>query len=591
MRLKMESSLSAHETQTHSMATVDTALFNIMPDALIVVDLSGNIRRVNDQLINMFGYDDRELLGQPVEILLPERVRQRHVHNRKNFQLKPTVRSMGAGLDLRGCRKNGSEFPVDIMLSPLPSADGLVLAVVRDITLNKKMHDELRRLAFSDPLTNLPNRTALYDDLQRHFSPGSGNSNAPVSIGLFDLDGFKEVNDTLGHSAGDKLLTAVTQRWTAAIGDLFRIYRLGGDEFIVLIPQCGDPRRAEAIIKSMLQTLEKPFQIIGKTVHVGASAGIAIAPADGSNVESLLSHVDLALYQAKAEGRGRSVFFRNSMHSESEARRNIDLQLRRAHADGELELYYQPQVRLADSSLVGAEALLRWRRGGIVVSPGAFIDALAASSISTKVGNWIIRTACETAAAWRCKDLMPIRIAVNLFPTQFHEPSFIAEVQKALSDARLPPEALELEITENIALRSDASTFATLHKLRDMGIRLALDDFGTGFGSLSYLTQMPLTHIKIDQSFIRELPDHSKPTAIVRSLIGLAHDIGLEIIAEGVETNEQANFLRLEGCDEAQGFLFAKPVPSAAFEALLRNSTKNGHWGHFLPEQNVGVDN
>jgi diguanylate cyclase (GGDEF)-like protein/PAS domain S-box-containing protein len=553
-------------------ATVeDDYLFNVIPDALLIVDKNGKICKINDQLIGMFGYRREELFEKTVEALLPERLRQRHVNNRENFQVKPARRSMGAGLDLWACRKDGSEFAVDIMLSPLPSSDGLVMAVVRDITQSKQAQEELRRLAFSDTLTGLPNRAALYNDLERYTS--SASAGLPISIGLFDLDGFKDINDTLGHSAGDELLKLVTHRWAPVIGGLSRLYRLGGDEFVVLIPECGDPRHVGTIIESISQTLEKPFEIYGKPAYVAASVGIAIAPGDGRDVDELLSNADLALYRAKSGGRGRAVFFHNSMRSEAEARRNIDIDLRRAYANAELELYYQAQVRLADSRVVGAEALLRWRRGGAVVAPGAFIDALSESSIATEVGNWIVRTACETSATWRSKGLAPVRVAVNLFPTQFYDSSFVSEVQKALLDTRLPPEGLELEITEKIALKSDAATFAILHKLRDMGVRLALDDFGTGYGSLNCLIKMPLTHIKIDQSFVRKIPDQTNSTAIVRSLIEMAHRIGLEVIAEGVESIEQANFLRSEGCDEAQGFLFARPLPAGDFEALLRKAT------------------
>jgi EAL domain-containing protein (putative c-di-GMP-specific phosphodiesterase class I) len=284
----------------------------------------------------------------------------------------------------------------------------------------------------------------------------------------------------------------------------------------------------------------------------------------------------MALYRAKASCPGRYVFFQNSMRAEAQARRDLDLKLRHAFAAGELELYFQPQIRLADSVLVGAEILLRWRReDGSVIAPGAFIQVLTASPIAIEVGTWILRKACEMAATWRRNGRLPVRIAVNLFPSQFNNASLMSEVEKILADTKLPPSALELEITENIALTCNADTLALLHKLRELGVQLAFDDFGTGYASLSFLTQMPLTHIKIDQSFIRGLPEDAKAAAIVRSLIVMAHNIGLQVIAEGVETAAQAQFLLAEGCDEAQGFLFAKPLPASAFEALLRTATSD----------------
>nr|WP_306266657.1 EAL domain-containing protein [Pararhizobium sp. IMCC3301] len=550
------------------------ALFELIPDAVVTVDHEGVIRQVNSRLTTMFAYDESDLLGQPMEVLLPDRIRRRHVGHRKAFQLMPTVRSMGAGIELHGRRKDGSEFPVDIMLSHLTSPEQLTLAVIRDISTSKKLSDDLKKLAYNDPLTDLPNRASLYLELEKLLKCGAAPSLQPTSIVLFDLDGFKEVNDTLGHSTGDQLLNIVGKRWAAVVGDGASIYRLGGDEFVAVFPNCGDPCRVAGEVDRMLVEIQQSFEIGGKVVHVSASAGIAIAPADGANVEELMANVDLALYRAKATSSGSYIFFHHLLRAEAEARRDLDLKLRRAHTNGEFQLYYQPQIRLADSVVVGAEALLRWRRDdGIVVAPGAFIDALAGSAIAIDVGTWILRTACEAAAAWRKQGLLPIRIAVNLFPSQFHDPAFLDTVKQILADTELPPTALELEITENIALTSDDATLELLHKLRQLGVQLAFDDFGTGYGSLRLLTQMALTHIKIDQSFIRDLSRDAKVAAITRSLIVMAHNIGLGVIAEGVETAPQLNFLKAEGCDEAQGFIFAKPLPAPEFEALLRVAT------------------
>ena len=552
-----------------------TVSVDLIPDAIVTVDRAGIIRQVNSQLTAMFGYQAGELIGQPIEILLPERARHRHVHLRAAFQLSPTMRPMGGGLELRGCRKDGSEFPVDIMLSSLSAADGLVLAVIRDTTTSKLLSEKLPQLAYSDPLTSLPNRSALYRELGKVLEGDPATPIAPTSIALFDLDGFKEVNDTMGHSCGDQLLKEVALRWTAVVGEGPRIYRLGGDEFVALVSNCGDPRRIAEIAKTMLQALEKPFEIAGAVVFISASAGIAVAPADGADIEELIANVDMALYKAKANGRGSSVFFHNALRADVHARRELELKLRQAYAQGDLELYFQPQVRLADATVVGSEALLRWNQGRTVVAPGAFIEMLAASPIAAAVGSWILRTACETAASWRNMGLRPTRVAVNLFPSQFHSPVFVAELQEVLAATGLPPNSLELEITENIALHRNAATLAPLRRLRHLEVHIALDDFGTGYASLSFLTQMPLTRIKIDQSFVRGLPDDHKLVAIVRSLIAMAHNLGLGVIAEGVETVAQAKFLRSEGCDEVQGFLFAKPLTASAFEALLRAAARD----------------
>jgi diguanylate cyclase (GGDEF)-like protein/PAS domain S-box-containing protein len=544
-----------------------TISFDLIPDAIVTADFNGVIRQVNSQLTAMFGYQEAELIGQPIEILLPERVRERHIGHRAAIHNRPTIRPMGGGLELLGRRNDGSEFPVDIMLSSLD--DGRVLAVVRDTTTAKAMSERLTQLAYCDSLTGLPNRAALYRALEEFFKAGGKGPASSMSIALFDLDGFKELNDTMGHSSGDALLKEVADRWLAVIGSGPRIFRLGGDEFILLVPGCGDPARIADVVSTMLQQLETPFDIAGTTAFVSASAGIAIAPADGADAEELMANVDMALYKAKAVGPGQYAFFLNALRADAQARRDLDTKLRRAHLQGEFELYFQPQLRLADGAIVGAEALLRWSQGRSLIAPGAFIKMLAASPISVSVGSWILRTACEAAASWRRPDGQPIRVAVNLFASQYYNPSLVAEIEQLLADTGLAPESLELEITENIALGENTAAIEPLRKLRDLGVRVALDDFGTGYASLSFLTRMPLTGIKIDQNFVRGLPEDAKMVSIVRSLIAMSHNLGLNVVAEGVETIPQMEFLQAQNCDEGQGFLFAKPLSASSFAALV----------------------
>jgi EAL domain-containing protein (putative c-di-GMP-specific phosphodiesterase class I) len=345
--------------------------------------------------------------------------------------------------------------------------------------------------------------------------------------------------------------------------------RLGSDEFVLVIPGCGDPGVISEIIDLVLRRLTEPFIINDHLVHLGASAGIAIAPNDGVSVDELITHADLALHRAKSDG-GRSLrFFMPVMRAQAQARRSLGLDLRRALETDEFEVYFQPQIRLADNAVVGAEALLRWRHPQHgVLPPGAFIDTLAESAFASGLGRWIIRTACEKAAAWRAIGLPLARVGVNLFPSQAYDEMLPKDVMEALQASGLPADALELEITENVALNREGST--VLQSLHDHGVKLAFDDFGTGYASLSYLTRFPLSRIKIDRSFVGKVTLNGQDAAIVRSLIVMAHNLGLGVIAEGVETPAQADFLRGEDCEEAQGFLYAKPLPASEFEAYLR---------------------
>jgi EAL domain-containing protein (putative c-di-GMP-specific phosphodiesterase class I) len=351
-----------------------------------------------------------------------------------------------------------------------------------------------------------------------------------------------------------------------------RAYRLGGDQFVLLMHGCGNPLVASEVIQSVLDRLSQKLEINGHELFVTASAGFAIAPADGSDIDSLLANADLALSDAKASGGRRIRKFMPTMRAKAESRRMLDHELRRAWRDKEFALYFQPQVRSSDQTVAGAEALLRWhhpQRG--VLAPGAFIEALAENAISLEVGRWVLSTACQSAASWRAKGLGDLRIAVNLFPVHFRHSTLIADVKDALRESGLPPEALELEITENIALSQDESLIAPLKELRTMGVGIAFDDFGTGYASLSCLTSYPLSRIKIDRSFVQTVVAGApeEQSAIVRSILAMARNLKLDVTAEGVETTVQADFLRAANCQELQGYLFSKPVPSDAFENFL----------------------
>ncbi len=442
-----------------------------------------------------------------------------------------------------------------------------------DATVHEKM-EALKQLAHFDQLTGLPNRVSLHKDIDTILRERAGNPAHPITVAMVDLDGFNDVNDTLGHAVGDKLLQEVAGRLTSVL-DETRVYRLGEHEFVFLLENCGDPSVAADVVEIVLKRLTAQFEIDGHQLFVTATVGLAIAPAHGSNVDDLLANADLALHDAKAAG-GRSCrLYVPTLRARAKHRRELDTELRRACANQEFVLHFQPQVRSSDGAVIGAEALLRWHhpeRG--ILAPGAFIDALCESAVAIETGRWILTDACKTAASWRAKGLPPIRMGVNLFPTQFRNGSLLQDVEQALSESGLPADALELEITENIALGREEGTLSPLRALRARGVGIAFDDFGTGYASLSYLTRYPLTRIKIDRSFIQKIGVQSaaEDTAIVRSIIVMGSNLGLEVIAEGVETTAQSDFLKAEGCSELQGFLFSKPLPANAFENYLRSA-------------------
>jgi diguanylate cyclase (GGDEF)-like protein/PAS domain S-box-containing protein len=541
-------------------------IFETSLDLILVTDRRGQFVRVSPSSRALLGHAPEEMIGRSAAGFI-------HADD-----LEPTrneMRLARRGQDIRNfetryIHKDGRI--VSLLWSGVWSEpEERHFFIGRDVTEAKRAEESLKYLAHYDQLTGLPNRFSLHRDLGQligcHDDPGG----ASASVAVFDLDGFKEINDTLGHAVGDQLISAVAQRLTAKDFDCAKVYRMGGDEFVAVVPRCADPRTIAGIVDAMLQRLAERFEINGHSIYLGASAGIAIGPANGSNAEDLIANADLALYNAKRDGGRAYRLFLPAFRARAEARRQLDSELRRAFSEREFELYFQPQVRLGDGAVVGAEALLRWRhpeRG--VLGPGVFIDALAESPIARDLGGWILRTACEKAAAWRKLGYSSLRIGVNLFPAQFRDATLFNDVHEALAQTGLPAEALELEVTENIALGRDEELLAPLRALREKGVQIAFDDFGTGYASLSYLTRFPLSRIKIDQSFIRKISVNSEDTAVVRSIIVMAHNLGLQVIAEGVETAAQAAFLLAQKCEEVQGFLYAKPLPSAQFADFLR---------------------
>jgi diguanylate cyclase (GGDEF)-like protein len=433
------------------------------------------------------------------------------------------------------------------------------------LRLLRRAWDQVSYLAGHDALTGLPNRVTLLDRLQQALA-GETSTRGAVTVYSLDLDRFKEVNDTLGHAAGDQLLIQAAKRMKACLRQEDTLARLGGDEFAIIQPGMSSPQTAADVAERIISALSKTFQLDGQETHIGASIGITINSEDTAiRPDQLLIKSDLALYRSKNEGRGTYRFFQEEMNADLLARKAIERDLRAALDRNELELHYQPQVNLSDQRIVGIEALLRWHhpeRGN--VPPATIIPIAETSGLMRPLTEWVLRRACRDALNWK-----PLKVAVNLSPSLFLENSLGAMVKRILQETGLPPELLELEITEEILMADTDRILVTLNELRDIGVRIVMDDFGTGYSSLSYLRKFPFDKIKIDRSFVNEVNDNVAAKEIVRAIINMGHALKMQINGEGVETIEQAQILLGEGCEEVQGYFYGRPMKKDDINMLL----------------------
>jgi diguanylate cyclase (GGDEF)-like protein len=450
-----------------------------------------------------------------------------------------------------------------IVIKHRPMPDGGFVATHEDITEQRIIEARIKHMAHHDALTDLPNRVLVRERLDQAISqaPRSG-----LAVLCLDLDRFKEVNDTMGHPVGDALLRSVADRLRGCVRQTDTVARLGGDEFAVAQIAPNQPMDATALAARIVEAISTAHDLNGQDIVVGTSIGIAMFPDDGTDADQLLRNADLALYRAKSEGRGTYRFFEKGMDERMQARRMLERDLRTAIAKGEFELYYQPLIELDRNEVSGFEALLRWNhpeRGR--VSPVDFIPLAEETGLIVPIGEWVLRQACAEAATWPTN----IKVAVNLSPVQFMAGSLVAVVFNALTASGLAASRLELEITETVLLQNGEATLATLHKLRDLGVSISMDDFGTGYSSLSYLRSFPFDKIKIDQSFVRDINENGQAQAIVHAVTSLGASLGMRTTAEGVETREQLEQLRVEGCTEVQGYYFSPPKPAGEVLALL----------------------
>jgi len=537
-------------------------LFESNPMPMWVFDIeTKNFLGVNDAAVSHYGYDRASFLTMKLQDIWPED--EWEEHTRALGRIGDVYQS---GRNWRHVKADGSEIEVLTFgrRVPFEGRDSFLVSAV-DITERRKAEARIAYMAHHDALTDLANRV-MFQDRLRHDLERSRLVNKNLAVLCIDLDLFKNVNDSFGHPMGDKLLRLVAERLTTNMRGNNLVARLGGDEFAMILAADALPNDVSDQAAEMIDILSVPYDIDGLEIVIGASIGIAISPGDGESSEELLRNADMALYRAKSEGGGVHRFFEKEMDRHAQKRRDMEIDLRRALTNGEFELYYQPLVDLAQDRIVAFEALLRWQhpvKG--MISPADFIPVAEDIGLIVPLGEWVLREASMQAATWPSD----IKVAVNLSPAQFRSRNLTQVVFSALAQSGLSPQRLELEITESIFLADSDVNIAILHQLREFGVRISMDDFGTGYSSLSYLRSFPFDKIKIDRSFVRDIADRPDSVAIVRAISGLGRSLNISTTAEGVETMDQLDWLRAEGCTEVQGFLFSAARPASEIDALL----------------------
>ena len=450
-----------------------------------------------------------------------------------------------------------------IMMQHHPMKDGGWVSTHEDITEQRQNEARIHHLARHDALTDLPNRAEFLEEMAR--TEATLQRGEMAAVLYIDLDHFKAVNDTLGHAVGDEVIKQAAVRLWGTTRESDLLARLGGDEFALLLRPIDNADAAARAADRIIKTMGSPMNIKGQQIEIGASVGIAVGPGDGVTTDTLVKNADLALYKAKSEGRSTYHFFETGMDADLQQRRLIEAGLRMALSRNEFRLMYQPLLGLKENRITCVEALLRWDFEGRTVSPAEFVPIAEDTGLISAIGQWVLNQACAVAATWPSQ----VRVAVNLSPVQFRQRDLVTQVRRALSNARLDPTRLELEITESLLLTESESTLRALHELRGMGVRISMDDFGTGYSSLSYLRSFPFDKIKIDRSFMRDLVSRADSQAIIRAVIGLGQSLGMSTTAEGVETEEQLALVRAQGVSEVQGFLFSPPIHEAALADMF----------------------
>jgi len=566
-------------------------LLRAVPHGVAVLDAGGRLTYANEALVRQFAWPSAaELVGRPWrELFDPEEAARL-----EQDVLAPARRGGSCRVVTTGRRHDGISFPQELVFVSL--GGGRVALVARDVTEFRRTEERLSALVYRDELTGLPNRR-LFDDRLAIALAQAHRYRHRLAVIFLDLDRFKQVNDTLGHTAGDELLKGVATRLSSCVREGDTVARLAGDEFTLLLPGIHYAEDLAAISRKLTEALRKPFQIDGHDVRVTASGGVSLYPEDGESAAALVRSADTAMYRAKERGRDNFQLFSPAMAEKALERRALEESLRRALENREMTLHYQPCLALATGRVVGVEALLRWQRPELgLVMPKDFIALADFTGAMLSVGPWVLETACRQAWEWRRRGSRDLRVMVNLSAYELQQDDLVANVERALAASGLEPDALHVEIPEGYAMQDLDRTVATLRALRSVGIHIAIDGFGAGFSSLAHLRRLPIDALKIDLSFVRGATTDPDDASVVTAVIAVAHSLGLRVGAQGVETEAQVALLRSLGCDEVQGYLWSPPVPPEECERLLtagvlpapslsrdgpgRHAAGRGRWRH-----------
>ena len=579
-------------------------IVNTSPDIIYILDQDGHFTFINERIESLLGFSKEEIVGKHYSFLVhhDDMEQAKYVFNErrigtraaKNIELRLKCKDDGKSRHF-----NNRTLPIELSAmgmyttedNPKNSYTG-TYGVARDVTERKIAEDTINFQAYHDLLTKLPNRALLNDRLSLAINQAK-RENEKLAVMFLDLDRFKNINDSLGHMIGDELLQQVSVRLKECIRSADTLARFGGDEFTLMLPKLHNGQEdASKLAEKITNTLKQPFNVDGHELYVSASIGIALYPQDGTNIDSLIKHADVAMYHVKGQGKNGYQFYSNEMNVPYIERLSMDTGIHKALDNDEFNLVYQPQVNLRTGEIVGVEALLRWEHPEHgPISPSEFIPFAEESGLIVDIGNWVLKTACEELSKWRTAGLPEIRMSVNISARQLMEDNIVQNIIDILKDYNVPGQCLELEITEHAIMNDMDSMIRKLKELSAHDITIAIDDFGTGYSSLSYLHKLPIQTLKIDRTFLKESRINKGDNTIINTIVAMAKGLNLNVIAEGVESQAQLEYLREIDCSEAQGFLFGKPLPSNVISQLLiqepyatpgsrSDSTKGTHWHH-----------